>query len=258
MAGERRLPVVFVPGGVLPAELSYGKLLPELGDQVDFVLKDLEVYAGDVPPADYELGLEAEAIEQAADDAGFDTFHLVGYSGGGASALVFTAGYPDRVRSLALVEPAWIGNEGWTTDEAAYWQKIALLMTLQPDERMEGFARLNTGSGKVIPRLGPQPDWMAKRPAGLEAMTRAFERSFLDVESLRNFHRPVYVAVGGLSHPAERDKAERLSSVFPDIQVEVYQDRHHMDPPQRAEAARFARALHELWRRAGWHQAGIG
>lgn len=249
MTGERGLPVVFVPGAVTPAEISYRSLLQKLGDDLDTVLKDLEVYAADAPPANYELCLEAEGIRRAADEAGFDPFHLVGYSGGGAASLAFAARYPERLRSLALIEPAWVGNEGWTLDEIAYWQEIDRLMALPPAERMEGFARLNSGSGKLCPPSGRQPAWMARRPAGLVVMTGAFRRHHLDVERLRQFTRPVYVAVGGLSHPAEWSKAERLAAIFPDVRVEVYRDRHHMDPPQRAEAGRLARALRELWDR---------
>ena len=106
MAVERRVQAVLVPGVITPAAISFRDLLPELGDEVDSVLKDLEVYSADLPPDSYELGLEADGIKRVADARGFDTFHLVGYSGGGAASLVFTARYPERVRSLALIEPA--------------------------------------------------------------------------------------------------------------------------------------------------------
>ena len=250
MAGERHLPVLFVPGVITPARLSYGNLLAELGDEVDPVLKELEVYANDSPPDNYGLDMEVEGIKRAADESGLTTFHLVGYSGGGGSSLAFAARYPDRLRSLAMIEPAWIGNDGWTSDEVAFWQEIDRIADLPPAERIRGFARLNAGSGKAPPPSGPEPDWMAKRPAGIDAITRAFREYELDVKQLRHFERPVYIAVGGLSHPSELRKAERLSALLPDVQVEVYQDRHHMDPPHRAEAGRFARALRELWERA--------
>src|SRR5512133_3683490 len=106
MARDGHLPIVFVPGSITPAQISYGNVLRELGDDANVVLKDLEVYAADAPPTNYELGLEAEGIKRTADEAGLDTFHLVGFSGGGAAALAFTARYPERVRSLALIEPA--------------------------------------------------------------------------------------------------------------------------------------------------------
>lgn len=44
--------------------------------------------------------------------------------------------------------------------------------------------------------------------------------------------------------------AERLAGLFPDLRLEVYQGRHHLDPPHRAEPGRFARALRDLWERA--------
>ena len=86
-------------------EPAYAALLEVLGDRVDPVAKDLEVYSGDRPPANYNLDVEAEGILREADRHRFDRFHLVGYSGGGASSLAFTAKHGDRLVSLALLEP---------------------------------------------------------------------------------------------------------------------------------------------------------
>ena len=97
---ETRYPVVFLPGGVLPAEPAYAALLQVLGERVDAVAKDLEVYATERPPADYDLGKEAAGILREADAHRFERFHLVGYSGGGASSLAFTARHGERLLSL--------------------------------------------------------------------------------------------------------------------------------------------------------------
>ncbi len=62
------------------------------------------MYTGaSVPPPGYSLETEVEGVRRVADDAGFATFHLVGYSAGGASALAFASRYPGRLRSLALM-----------------------------------------------------------------------------------------------------------------------------------------------------------
>jgi hypothetical protein len=79
--------VMLLPGGVLPAALAYEALLEALGDEVEPAAKELEVYAGDEPPPDYTLDVEVEGIVRTAEAAGFDRFHLVGYSAGGASGL---------------------------------------------------------------------------------------------------------------------------------------------------------------------------
>jgi hypothetical protein len=38
--------------------------------------------------------------------------------------------------------------------------------------------------------------------------------------------------------------------VFPNFTLEVFEERHHFDPPHRAEPERLAASLRELWARA--------
>ena len=58
----------------------------------------------------YGSETERESLRLTLDALGLDGVHLVGWSGGGKAALEFATEYPERVRSLALVEPAayWI------------------------------------------------------------------------------------------------------------------------------------------------------
>ena len=109
--------VVLLPGAVLPAEPAYAALLQVLGERVTAVAKDLEVYSGEEPPPDFGLDTEVEGTLRVADAHGFDRFHLVGYSGGGASSLAFAAAHGERLLSLALLEPAWAGNERTAAEE---------------------------------------------------------------------------------------------------------------------------------------------
>jgi hypothetical protein len=55
MSQSTGLPVVFMPGGVTPVRPSCAPLLEELGEEVEPLLKDLEVYASDEPPAAYSM-----------------------------------------------------------------------------------------------------------------------------------------------------------------------------------------------------------
>ena len=123
--------VILLPGSVLPAELAYAALLEVLGDEVVAVAKDLEVYAGDEPPPGYTLDHEVEGIVRAAAAAGFERFHVVGYSAGGASSLAFAARYPERLQSLVLLEPAWAGNEGLNPAEQAVWREYDRIVRLR-------------------------------------------------------------------------------------------------------------------------------
>ncbi|QGN58070.1 alpha/beta fold hydrolase [Nostocoides sp. HKS02] len=249
--------VILLPGSVLPAAPAYGALIEalhdQLGDQLEAVAKDLEVYATDEPPADYSLDHEVDGVLREANNRGWDTFHLVGYSGGGASALAFAARYPHRLRSLALLEPAWAGNWDWSPAHTELWKKFDALRDLPPEEFMAQFVRLGVRPGVTagLPTgTGPQPPWMAKRPAGIRAFMRTFATYDLDRAALAAFAQPVYFALGSLSNPDEYvEIAERLGRVFPTFHLEVFEGRHHFDPPHRVEPARVAAALTQTWSR---------
>src|SRR5262245_57144863 len=244
--------VMLLAGIVLPAELAYGGLVSVLGSDVEAIVKDLEVYREDSPPPDYSLDTELAGALRAADARGWSRFHLVGYSAGGAAALAFAARQPARLLSLALLEPAWAGNWGWSAQHSELWARYDELPQLPAEQLMPAFMRLQVRTGVQLPAAptGPPPPWMGKRPAGIDAVVRAFRSYDLDRDALAAFNRPVYFALGGLSNPDQfGEEAERLGAVFPNFTLEVFADRHHFDPPHRIEPQRLARSLRAIWTR---------
>ena len=254
MAREHAWPIILLPGGVLPAQPAYQALLAELGGDVDAHAKDLEMYAGAVvPPPEYSLATEVDGIRRVADEAGFDTFHLVGYSAGGASSLAFASRHPERVRSLALMEPAWAGRTGQSVEEAAVFDRFRAIPEMAPEAILPAFvqAQLAPGVEPPPPPPGPQPPWMPSRQKGIGGFIAAFDAYAPDFDVLRRFDRPVYFALGGRSNPDLYARiAARLADVFPDFTLDVFEDRHHFDPPHRVEPARLAAALRGFWTRA--------
>jgi hypothetical protein len=92
-------------------------------------------------------------------------------------------------------------------------------------------------------------------PGRIRAINRAFKRGDIDREALSRFDRPVYFALGALSNPDQYEEiAKRLSRVFPDFELEVFEELHHFDPPHRIEPERLAESLKTLWRRAEGRQ----
>jgi pimeloyl-ACP methyl ester carboxylesterase len=244
--------VILLPGVVLPANLAYAALRSALGPHVEAVAKDLELYRTAEPPGDYSLALEVEGVLREADALGWERFHLLGYSGGGAAALAVAARRPHRLRTLALLEPAWAGDWDWSREHRALWEEQTRASRLPADRFMAAFMRLAVAPGVTLPPppAGDPPPWMALRPAGIRAMLGTFATFRLDREALRRFAQPVYLALGGRSNPDQyAEIAERLGRVFPDYRVEVFPDRHHFDPPHRAEPEALARSLRELWDR---------
>ena len=255
IGGARRSPwaVVLLPGSVMPAGPAYDGLLADLGPDVDARAKDLEIYATPEPPAGWSLATEEDGITRVADEAGFDRFHLVGYSGGGAACLAFTAHHPDRLLSLALLEPAFAGWQRMTDPERGHFERFRDVLALDGADQMAQFQRLQLADGvePVRPPSGPPPKWMAQRPAGIRALLDEFYRSDLDLDALARFVRPVLFVLGGRSHPDYYVRmADRLASAFQDFTVEVFPDRHHFDPPHRIEPHRVAKLLRDLWSRA--------
>src|SRR5919198_668664 len=114
-------------------------------------VKDLELYAGDSPPADYSLGTEIAGILRVADEAGFERFHLVGYSAGGAASLAFAS---------------W---QEMGPEERAHFERFRALLDVDPAVQMTRFQALQLASDVKLdpPPSGPPPEWMAKRPAGI-------------------------------------------------------------------------------------------
>ncbi|WP_158865236.1 alpha/beta fold hydrolase [Leifsonia sp. AG29] len=242
--------VIMLPGSVLPASLAYSALIGSLGPEVDAVAKELELYRDDSPPPGWGLDTEVDGVLREADARGWQTFHLVGYSGGGAAALAFSAKHPERLVTLTLLEAAWAGNWGWSEAHARLWRQYEALESLPPDQFMAAFMRLGVRPGVELPPPPPgePPPWMAKRPAGITAFLHEFARYDLDRAALAAFDRPVLFLLGGRSNPDDYgDNAERLSRVFPHFRLVVFEDRHHFDPPHRVEPDRVAALLREHW-----------
>jgi pimeloyl-ACP methyl ester carboxylesterase len=228
-------------------------LIATLGPEVGAVAKDLEVYATPEPPQAYSLAAEVAGVLREADRRGWQQFHLVGYSGGGAASLAVAADRPERLASLALLEPAWAGNWDLSPVEKALWLEHDRIGRLPDEQLMPTFIRLGLKPGVPLPAPPPgdAPPWMAKRPAGIRAILRAFRQGDIDREALRRFDRPVYFALGALSNPDQYGEiAKRLSGIFPDFELEVFEERHHFDPPHRIEPDRLANSLRNLWQRA--------
>jgi hypothetical protein len=100
---------------------------------------------------------------------------------------------------------------------------------LPSNKFMPTFMRFGLKRGVPLPASphGDPPSWMAKRPAGIRTIQRTFKRSDIDREALRRFDRPVYFALGALSNPDQYGEiAKRLSGVFPDFELEVFEERH--------------------------------
>lgn len=243
--------VMCIPGSVAPAAQRYRPLITAAGEAADFHLKDLEVYREAAPPASYSIEEELEAIDRLAETERLGRFHLVGYSGGGFISLAYAGTRPGRVTSLALFEPARIPGP-LTSEEDAFFSSLdASLKGLQGPEFMARFVREQVKPGVVAtPPAGPATPEMQKRPAGIAALIRAFDRYQFDRELLSGAGFPVYYAYGDQSHPEQAVKGGILARHFGNIHVQRFAGVHHFVPPEQIYTAEHVDALIALWHAA--------
>ncbi len=239
MAAAYPWPVVLLPGVILPAGLAYGALLAELGDDVDARAKDLEMYAGQtVPPPGYGLETEVEGIRRVADEAGFKTFHLVGYSAGGASVagLRVPIILSEYGASPSSSRPG-PGAAARPPEEAAVFDRFRAIPHLPPDEVMPAFVRTQLAADGVAPPPsppGPPPPWMPSRLLGIGGFLPRFDAFEPDCRCVPqgSTGRSTSPWVAGQTRTSTRGwrSASRSSSLT--SRSRSIAERHHFDPPQ--------------------------
>ena len=244
--------VICIPGSVAPSRQRYGPLVERIGDAADLHLKDLEVYREAVPPANYSISEELEAVDRLADAKGLDRFHLVGYSGGGFISLAYAGTRPERIISLAVFEPAQIPGQLSAPEEAFFGGLRQKLDGLKGDQFMATFVREQVKPGAVLapPPPGPVSPEMQKRPAGIAALIKGFQEFPFDRHLLRAAPFPVSYAYGDLSHEEQALKAGILATLFADLRVRRYAGVHHFVPSDQIYTSEYAAALLDLWQEA--------
>ncbi|MEH6418595.1 alpha/beta fold hydrolase [Pseudomonas sp. CGJS7] len=139
--GRAGAPRVLALHGWLDNAASFVPLAPWF-DDCDLVAPDLPGHGASAhlpPAAEYTLIAAARAALAVADALGWDRFHLLGHSLGGATASVVAAAVPQRVSRLMLIE--------------------ALGSLSEPEERVgarlrEAFAGMAAVSGKQLRVFG--------------------------------------------------------------------------------------------------------
>ena len=104
--GTSGTPRVLALHGWLDNAASFVPLAAQWGD-IELVALDLPGHGASAhlpPSADYTVAVDAHAAFAAADALGWDRFHLLGHSLGGAVASVMAAAMPQRITRLALIE----------------------------------------------------------------------------------------------------------------------------------------------------------
>jgi len=245
----RGAPLVLVPGG-LTGWLSWEPHAERLSAtrqvirvQLIAVQYGLEQLA---LPEGYSLRTESHALQAALNGLGpAEPLDLVAWSYGAAITLDFALNHPQRVRTLALIEPPAVWALGADKPQGRdYGTLWALAQTIEDDvseEQLEQFARaVGLCPPGVSPRDPPQWQvWLHHRQSLRGGVSAPLVHRD-DPARLRAFQRPVLLVKGTGSAPWLHQVLDRLAVQLPRGQVLELPSGH---APQIVSMDRFLEQL---------------
>jgi len=214
--------VVFIAPAA--AASAFKRLARVLGDGIEPSFHSMLLSTAALPDPGWSLRAEAEALRSAVEP--LERFHIVAFSGGATVALRYldTRDRWDRIQSLTLMEPPWVGLDFWSDSERQFVEAFDRLITLEPHAMLAEFAALYSPGVPL-----PAPPDIERAALELQTCWRGYRAEALDRDALSALDVPVYLPVASDSPRRMRDTAELLARVFPRGRVEVFQGRSHFD-----------------------------
>lgn len=225
-------------------ESSTDRFARSISDRCEVAVVGLSVWTLELS-APYELTTEVAAVEQAAADRGWDSYHLFGFSAGATVALAAACANPDAVLSVAVFEPASIGDDDWSPHETQWRSELSRLRELPREERQTVFRRLLMATAECLPPLGAAPLW-DEHTDKLEDMLAQTGFTSGDLAALS---QPVLSMSGALSNLRFTALTKRLLEVVPRATPAVFDSCSHLAPPHRIAQQELADELSRLWSR---------
>lgn len=180
----------------------------------------------------YTAHVERESLRLTLDALDLQRPHLAGWSGGGLALIEFAIEYPERVRSLTLVEPA------------AYWVLAQLGERLNEVEESNGFVRglsgREVGENELATflRLGglaapdedvrSHPNWArwADHRATLSWLGPLLDHPERSIDDLARIASPALVTKGTNSTLVDRRLVDVLGKRLPNAEVKEFDGDH--------------------------------
>ena len=172
-----------------------------------------------------------------------DGAHVVGHSFGGAVAAAYASAFPEKVKSLALLEPAF--TIAYPPPSMLFWSMVVSLPWLPGGLRDTATERVG---GAEPGEMDGQDDPVALMIA---AATEHYSSSLptptpLSDEQASRLTMPVYIAL------ADRDSLagseEKAKNMLPDASITTWPDTTHSLPMQVPEDLNVV--LQQFWTRA--------
>jgi pimeloyl-ACP methyl ester carboxylesterase len=226
-----------------PAERSVELVARVLDGRAEIVPKALEVWA-DGPLASYTLDEEVDAVRRVAEGRGWSRFHIVGFSAGATVALICARVMPSSVATIAVIEPATIGDDDWGSGEVDWRARMRAIFELSPPRRQIAFRRAVMHPDEAVPPLPPPSSESFEQGKLLESALATTGYASSDWAVLT---QPLLVVTCGRSHPRFAEVSARLAEVVPNASAATFPSLSHLESPQRHDPERLSALLVDLW-----------
>lgn len=158
---------------------NYERNVPQLSQHFRVVLLDQPGFGGSYRPTEQDLidrsitEITVQAMFEALDQLGIESFHLLGNSLGGAAALAMTLAQQERIKTLVLMAP----GGGWLTFGPT------------PTEGQKMMFRYYNGEGPTVKKMKAFVSTMVANPKNFddEEIQRRYEGS-LDPSHIEFYH----------------------------------------------------------------------
>jgi pimeloyl-ACP methyl ester carboxylesterase len=180
----------------------------------------------------YGADVERESLRLTLDALDLQQPHLAGWSGGGVALIEFAIEYPERVRSLTLVEPAayWIlARLGERTDEVETsdgFFKDLFGREVSEDE-LATFLEIG-GLAEAGADVRSHPSWgrWVEHRTTLSWLGPLLDRPGRSIDDLARIEAPTLLTKGTASTPLDRRLVDVLGERLPDARVREFQGDH--------------------------------
>jgi pimeloyl-ACP methyl ester carboxylesterase len=221
-------PVVLIPGG-LTGWLSWIPHAERLSARwrtvrIQPIHNELGS-AGQPGVPGYTAETERESLRMTLDALGIETAHFAGWSAGGKALIEFALAYPQRIRTLTLVEPGayWIleqlGVAGPDVERANAFMHSLFGKDVTEDDLAALLEVAGLASSKEEARSDPYWERAVPHRMALSWYSEDFDLSERSIEELANIRCPVLLVRGSVTTEMDKRVVNVLGERLPDATV---------------------------------------
>ncbi|TDC66866.1 alpha/beta fold hydrolase [Actinomadura sp. GC306] len=243
-AGAASPPVLLLPGRSSGVPM-WGENLPDLVPHRRVIAVDALGDAGMSVQSKPLRSFTDQAVwvDQVLEALGVGRVHSLGHSFGGATAAVHALHFPERLASLALLEPAFV--LAWPPPATFFWAMVASLPTPH-SWRDRALAALGGVDVSEVRVRTPISEMITSATAEFRAALPTPKP--LGTKELAALTMPAYVAIAERKSVAGGSRAARRARHISGVRVETWPGTTHSLPMQVREP--LAERLAAFWRDA--------